>query len=115
VNPSYTKAIYKRALARHEQGEFETAMGDIKQAFALDKTNADIYHSYEKILLSYNEDRKRSLEKSKELSHKIFNSSAAKPKDPLPEPPQQRSHWWMAALLPLAGFGLYQGVKWLRS
>lgn len=91
-------------------------MADIKQAFALDKTNTDIYHSYEKILLSYNEERKRTLEKSKELSHKIFNSSAAKPKDPPPEPlPEQRANWWMMALLPLAGFGLYQGVKWLRS
>jgi hypothetical protein len=30
-------------------------MSDIKQAFSLDKTSKEIYDSYEKILVKYNE------------------------------------------------------------
>ena len=30
-------------------------MSDIKQAFSFDKTNKEIYDSYEKILVKYNE------------------------------------------------------------
>lgn len=43
INPNYSKAIYKRALARYENGDYELAMTDIKQAFELDKTSKIIY------------------------------------------------------------------------
>jgi hypothetical protein len=59
VNPYYTKAIYKRALARYELEEYDFAMTDIKQAFSLDKSNKEIYDSYEKILVKYNETLKK--------------------------------------------------------
>ena len=59
MNPYYTKAIYKRALARYELEEYDSAMTDIKQAFSLDKSNKEIYDSYEKILVKYNETLKK--------------------------------------------------------
>ena len=39
INPNYSKALVKRALARYERGEYESSMADIKLAFELDKSN----------------------------------------------------------------------------
>lgn len=54
VNPYYVKALYKRALARFYQNEYETAMADIKLAHSYDEKNANIKESYEMIRVKYN-------------------------------------------------------------
>lgn len=59
INPNHIKAIYKRALCQYELQNYEQAMNDIKLAFSKDKTNTDIYRSYEKILQKYNEQIKK--------------------------------------------------------
>ena len=50
INKNYIKAIHKRALARYHLEKYENAFEDIKLAFSLDKTSADIHNSYSKIL-----------------------------------------------------------------
>jgi len=45
-------------MSRYYKGEYESAMTDIKQAFAMDKANKEIHEGYELILLKYNEIKK---------------------------------------------------------
>jgi hypothetical protein len=42
-------------MARHELGDYEKAMEDVKKAYDLDKSNGDIREGYERIRLRYNE------------------------------------------------------------
>lgn len=53
INPRYVKALQKRAIARNKLGKHDEALADIKLAFSLDKTNQDIYSTYENILKDY--------------------------------------------------------------
>lgn len=89
INPKYIKALHKRAQVRFELGKYEESFQDIKQAFALDKTNQEIYKSYEKILVKYNESVKRSKEEMKELSAKIFRQESQKSESPVKAPEQK--------------------------
>lgn len=60
VNPKYVKALHKRALARFELKKYEEAFEDIKLAFSLDKSNAEIHGAYSKILEKYNQEKLKS-------------------------------------------------------
>ena len=46
INPKYTKALHKRALARYELKRYEEAFADVKLAFSHDKSNQEIYKAY---------------------------------------------------------------------
>jgi Tfp pilus assembly protein PilF len=50
LNPAYVKALHQRSIARLEMGRVDESFSDIKQAFSLDSSSADIHASYSKIL-----------------------------------------------------------------
>lgn len=60
INPKYIKALHKRALARFELKKYQEAFADIKEAFNLDKSNAEIHSAYSKILEKYNEETRKA-------------------------------------------------------
>ena len=74
MNKKYVKAIYKRSLCFYEMGDYESALNDIKSAYALDNSNKDIHDSYGTILKAYNEMVKKDKEKQKQMSGKMLGS-----------------------------------------